>query len=221
AAVLARIATACQRSGRDPSAVALVAVSKTVPATRLRAAVAAGLTTLGENRVQELAGKAALLDGVDWHLIGHLQANKARLAVGLCSAIESVDSLDLARRLSRLSLEVRAAGAGPLPIYLQVNVDADPAKSGFVPTVLERDLAALCDLPGLRVAGLMTVGRLVAGAEEARPTFVALRDLSQRLGAREPRLGPGLSMGMSADFEVAVEEGATLVRVGQAIFGPR
>ncbi|HEX5466256.1 MAG TPA: alanine racemase, partial [Candidatus Limnocylindrales bacterium] len=179
---------------------ALVAVSKTVPATRLRAAVAVGLTTLGENRVQELAGKAALLDGVDWHLIGHLQANKARLAVGLCSAIESVDSLDLARRLSRLSLEVRAPDAvrapdedrgpvgGPLPIYLQVNVDADPAKSGFVPAVLERDLSALCDLPGLRVAGLMTVGRLVAGAEEARPTFVALRDLSQRLRAREPRL---------------------------------
>lgn len=198
-----------------------MAVSKTVPLTRLAAAVAAGLTILGENRVQELAAKAPALPGAAWHLIGHLQANKARQAVSICAAIESVDSLDLARRLARLTPEVRPRGAGALPIYLEVNVDADPAKSGFALPDLEGDLAAVCELPELCVEGLMTVGRLVSRAEEARPTFVALRRLSERLRAREPRLGSGLSMGMSADFEVAVEEGATLVRVGQAIFGAR
>ena len=198
-----------------------MAVSKTVPADRLRAAVAAGLTTLGENRVQELAAKAPVLPAVAWHLVGHLQANKARPAVELCAAIESVDSLALAQRLDRLVADVRGPEAAPLPVYLQVNVDADPAKAGFDPAGLSGELPTLCGLPGLRLEGLMTVGRLAPVPDDARPTFVALRRLSERLRAGERRLGPGLSMGMSADFEVAIEEGATMVRIGRAIFGER
>ena len=195
-----------------------------VPIDRLAAAVAAGLTTLGENRVQELAEKHARLSGVAWHLVGHLQANKARRALELAQVIESVDSCELAERLDRLA--AAAAGAagrsGPArPVYLQVNVDADPAKAGFAPAALERDLERLLELPALRVEGLMTVGRLVERPDDARPTFVGLHRLSDRLRRRDPRLGPGLSMGMSDDFEVAVEEGATLVRVGRAIFGER
>ena len=206
------------RVGRDPSAVELVAVSKTVPPERLRAAVAAGLTTLGENRVQELAAKAAVVPGVTWHLVGHLQANKARAALEVAAVIQAVDSVELAQRLDRL---LDGRDGGPRPIYLQVNVDADPAKAGFAPGALKAVLSGIADLPHLRLAGLMTVGRLVATPEAARPTFVALRRLSDALRSREARLGAGLSMGMTDDFEVAVEEGATLVRVGRAIFGER
>jgi PLP dependent protein len=216
--------------------VALVAVSKTVPPVRLQAAVAAGLSVLGENRVQELLEKAALVPGATWHLVGHLQGNKARRALEVCAAVHSLDSLELAQRLDRLVGEgvgatLRAGarfGAGgsspmppPLAVYLEVNVDRDRAKSGFAPEDLARGLEALAALPGLRLEGLMTVGRLSASAEAARPTFRALRTLAERLRASEPRLGPGLSMGMSDDFEVAVEEGATIVRVGRAIFGER
>jgi len=195
-----------------------VAVSKTVPPERLRAAVAAGLTTLGENRVQELAAKAAVVPGVTWHLVGHLQANKARAALEVAAVIQAVDSVELAQRLDRL---LDGRDGGPRPIYLQVNVDADPAKAGFAPGALKAVLSGIADLPHLRLAGLMTVGRLVATPEAARPTFVALRRLSDALRSREARLGAGLSMGMTDDFEVAVEEGATLVRVGRAIFGER
>ena len=195
-----------------------MAVSKTVPPERLRAAVAAGLTTLGENRVQELAAKAAVVPGVTWHLVGHLQANKARAALEVAAVIQAVDSVELAQRLDRL---LDGRDGGPRPIYLQVNVDADPAKAGFAPGALQAVLSKIADLPHLRLAGLMTVGRLVATPEAARPTFVALRRLSDALRSREARLGAGLSMGMTDDFEVAVEEGATLVRVGRAIFGER
>ena len=195
-----------------------MAVSKTVPPEQLRSAVAAGLTTLGENRVQELAGKAAVLPGVTWHLVGHLQANKARTALEVASVIESVDSLELAQRLDRL-LEGGVGAARS--VYLQVNVDDDPAKAGFAPEALRAVLPEIAGLPHLHLAGLMTVGRLAATPEAARPTFVALRRLSEGLRASEPRLGPGLSMGMTDDFEVAVEEGATIVRVGRAIFGER
>jgi len=185
---------------------------------RLRPAVAAGLTTLGENRVQELVAKAAVLPGVTWHLVGHLQANKARTALEMASVIEAVDSLALAQRLDRL-LDDRPGS--PRPVYLQVNVDRDPAKTGFAPEALAADLPRIADLPHLRLAGLMTVGRLVATPEAARPTFAALRRLAEGLRDGEARLGPGLSMGMTDDFEVAVEEGATVVRVGRAIFGER
>jgi pyridoxal phosphate enzyme (YggS family) len=195
-----------------------VAVSKTVPAVRLSAAVAAGLTTLGENRVQEAEAKVAALPGVTWHLVGHLQSNKARRAVELFDTIESVDSVELAVRLDRLAAEL---GRAPLPVYLQVNVDRDEAKAGFTPDGLERALPALAGLRSLRLGGLMTVGLLVGTAEEARPTFVRLRELSARLRSQAGSLGAGLSMGMTDDFEVAVEEGATIVRVGRALFGER
>jgi pyridoxal phosphate enzyme (YggS family) len=231
--VLGAIADACAHSGRDPAGVTLVAVSKTVDAGRLRAAVAAGLTTLGENRVQEADAKVAAVPGAAWHLVGPLQANKARRAVAIFDVIESVDSLALAARLDRLAGEFRPGR--PLPILLQVNVDADPAKAGFEPDGLSAVLPALVALANLELRGLMTVGRVVATAEEARSTFRALRALGERLGAARheavrgaaggttsPRgLGPALSMGMSADFPVAIEEGATLVRVGRALFGDR
>jgi hypothetical protein len=193
-------------------------VSKTVDAVRLRSAVAAGFDLLGENRVQEAAEKAAAVPGARWHLIGPLQSNKARRAVELFETIESVDSPDLARRLDRLAGEF---GRAPLGVYLQVNVDRDMAKAGFMPEDLEAELAGLGRLSNLGLLGLMTVGRLATSAEEARPTFARLRELSMRLRGREGVLGAGLSMGMSHDYQVAVEEGATVVRVGRAIFGER
>jgi pyridoxal phosphate enzyme (YggS family) len=214
-----RIAAAARRAGRDPAAVTLVAVSKTVAADRVRAAVAGGLDVLGENRVQEAATKIPDVAGATWHLLGPLQGNKARRAVELFDLLQAIDSVDLARRLDRLAEELRPGR--PLPVLLQVNVAGDPAKAGFADNEVGATLPALLALPNLRVEGLMTIGRLVADAEAARPTFRALRQLSEDLRSREPRLGLALSMGMSDDFEVAVEEGATFVRVGRALFGER
>ena len=190
ARVLEVVRAACLRVGRDPDDVTLVAVSKTVEAARLGAAVQAGLTLLGENRVQEAESKAPLLPGARWHLIGPLQSNKAKRAVELFDVV-------------------------------QVNVDLDPAKAGFLPSTLETELPALAGLPNLRLLGLMTVGRLVGTPAEARATFVRLRELSVGLRGRAAELGRGLSMGMSDDYPVAVEEGATVIRVGRALFGGR
>ncbi|MEX2182874.1 MAG: YggS family pyridoxal phosphate-dependent enzyme [Chloroflexota bacterium] len=220
--VLARIAAACERAGRSPAEVTLVAVSKTVPADRLRSAVAAGLTILGENRVQEGEDKRPVVPGATWHLIGPLQSNKVRRALDTYDVIQSVDSVSLAQRLDRVVREVK--GGGPdvrYPILLQVNVDDDPAKAGFAPSDLPAALAAMDGLDALEIRGLMTIGRLVPDAESARPTFRALRELAGRLRGEGSVLGPDLSMGMTEDFEVAVEEGATIVRVGRAIFGER
>jgi pyridoxal phosphate enzyme (YggS family) len=214
-----RIADAAGGAGRDPGSVRLIAVSKTVAPDRLRAAVAAGLDTLGENRVQEALGKLAAVPGATWHLIGPLQANKARRAVEAFSMVQTVDSVELAGRLDRIAGEVRPGSA--LPILLQVNVDEDPAKAGFSAAALEVALPAILDLPNLDPRGLMTVGRLFEVAEVARPTFVALRRLSERLRIRHPGLGAELSMGMTDDYPVAVEEGATMVRIGRALFGAR
>lgn len=218
AAVRERIAGACARAGRDPGGVTLVAVSKTVPADRLRAAIAAGIAILGENRVQEGEEKIPVLPPAEWHLVGRLQSNKVARALALFTHLGSVDSSALAERIDRLA---PAAGRTRVPIWLQVNVDADPAKGGWDPELLAAELPALLALPSVEVRGLMTVGRLVATAEEARPTFVRLRTLAERLRAAHPGLGPGLSMGMTDDYPVAIEEGATLVRVGRAIFGSR
>lgn len=220
AAVLDQIARAASRAGRDPAAVRLVAVSKTVPVERLRAGVAAGLTVLGENRVQEGEAKRPLVPGATWELIGPLQSNKVRRAIETYDVIQSVDSVELAGRLARL-VESLGEPAVRLPVLLQVNVDDDPAKAGFAPADLEAGLATILGLPHLRVDGLMTVGRFVDEAEAARPTFRRLRELAGRLRSVDERLGPALSMGMSADFEVAVEEGATIIRVGRALFGDR
>jgi len=217
--VLARIGAACARAGRNSDTVTLVAVSKTVAPERLRAAVAAGHDVLGENRVQEATAKIPLVPGPRWHLVGPLQANKARPALELFDLLEAVDSLELARRLDRIAGEVRPGR--PMPVLLQANVDDDPAKAGFDPVAAAAALPEILALPNLDVRGLMTIGRQVAGPEEARPTFAALRSLGAELRARWPALGPELSMGMTDDFEVAVEEGATFVRVGRALFGER
>jgi len=216
--VLERIRAACSRAGREPRDVTLVAVSKTVPAERLRAAAAAGLTLLGENRVQEGVAKRPLVPGAAWHLIGPLQSNKVRQAVTAFDAIETVDSVELAARIARIAAE---EGRAPYPVFLQVNVDEDAAKAGFDPAKVEAVLPEVASLPGLELAGLMTIGRLAGTPGEARATFARLRELSGRLRVAEPRLGPALSMGMSDDFELAVEEGATHVRVGRALFGAR
>lgn len=197
----------------------LVAVSKTVPAARLQAAVAAGLNVLGENRVQEAEAKAPQVPAATWHLVGPLQSNKARRALDLFDTIETVHSVELAARLDGL-LAAQPDG-GKRAVLLQVNVDADPAKSGFLPDDLARAVEGLDALERLDYRGLMTVGRLVDDPELARPAFVALRTFSERIRASWPRLGPELSMGMSDDFEVAVEEGATIVRIGRALFGER
>jgi PLP dependent protein len=219
--VLGRIAAACARVGRVPADIVLVAVSKEVESSRIRDAVAAGIRTFGENRVQEGMAKRPEVEGTDltWHLVGPLQSNKARKAVETFDVIQTVDSVDLARRIE--SIVAAAGGARRYPVLLQVNVDADAAKSGLHPPDVEPALAQIATLPHVAVEGLMTVGRLVDTAEAARPTFRALRELSERLRAAGMALGPALSMGMTDDFEVAVEEGATIVRVGRAIFGER
>jgi hypothetical protein len=217
--VLTRIADAAARAGRDPASVTLVAVSKTVPAERLVAAVGAGLTTLGENRVQEAEAKSGAVTGATWHLVGPLQSNKVRRALEIFETIQSVDSVELARRIDRLAAEVRQGER--VPVLLQVNVDDDEAKAGFEPAALDGSMAEILALERLDIRGLMTIGRLVERPADARPTFAALRAVAERLRARYPALGPELSMGMSDDYDIAVEEGATIVRVGRALFGER
>lgn len=208
--------------GRRADEIQVVAVSKGQPAARVAASLRAGQSVFGENRIQEAEAKipevAEMGAGTArWHLVGHLQSNKARRAIELFEVIHSVDSVELAARLDRLATE---AGRR-LPVYLQVNVDRDPAKSGFTPEGLGGALDAIVRLPSLEPLGLMTVGELVRDAEAARPTFRALAALLRELRARDQRLGAGLSMGMSDDYEVAVEEGATCLRIGRAIFGER
>lgn len=207
--VRARIAAAAQRAGRDAGAVELVAVSKAVPLEGLRAALAAGQSCFGENRVQEALPKIAALRsaGARFHLIGHLQTNKARHA-GAFDMIESVDSLRLAAALER-RLVHRAS------VLLEVNVAAEANKGGFAPAEVPQALTAIAGMTRLHVEGLMTVAPLAAEAEDVRPVFRELRALAQRIGLSR------LSMGMTNDFEVAIEEGATIVRVGRAIFGDR
>jgi hypothetical protein len=219
AEVLARIAAACARAGRNPESVTLVAVSKTVPADALRDAVAAGLDLLGENRVQEAVAKVPEVPGARWHLVGPLQSNKAHPALEVFDAIESVDSVKLGARLDRLVPGTRPGRR--YPVLVQVNVDLDPAKAGFAPEAVDAAMADLVGLPHLELRGLMTVGRLTADPGEARRTFAGLRELAERCRSRWPELGPELSMGMSDDFEVAIEEGATIIRVGRALFGER
>lgn len=221
------IAAAARRASRNPDEVTLVAVSKTVDAERIATAIRTGLRCFGENRVQEAAEKLPVLQsllssekrsGLSWHLIGHLQTNKARLATGLFTMIESVDSVRLAAVLSRLAVE-----RGQLvPVLLEVNVGHEASKGGFAPEELPTVFAELLALPMLEVRGLMTVAPIVAEPEEARSYFRTLRALRDRLAREHPRATlPELSMGMSGDYPVAIEEGATLVRVGRAIFGER
>lgn len=220
-AVRGRIESACLRSGRAASEVTLVGVTKTVPAEIVAEAIAAGLRVLGENRVQEASGKIERLKGLgaEWHFIGHLQSNKARKAVELFDAIHSVDSLRLAERLSGIAAE----SGKPLPVFLEVNLGGEESKSG----VGEPGVLQLCEaigrLPHLAFRGLMTVPPFLEDPEEIRPFFRKLRQLRDRAvsaGIVDSAFRE-LSMGMSHDFEVAIEEGSTFVRVGSAIFGPR
>lgn len=217
-ALRTRMAQACERAGRSPANVQLIAVSKGQPAEAVEAAVQAGLKIFGESKVQEAKQKIPLCSGaLTWHMIGHLQSNKCRDAVQLFALIQSVDSLHLAAELSR-----RCESAGrTLPILLEVNVAGESSKFGYSPTQLLADLDALNALPRIEVHGLMTIAPYSPQAERARPYFRQLRELKQRC---EDRLGaplPHLSMGMSGDFEPAIEEGATIVRVGTALFGNR
>jgi pyridoxal phosphate enzyme (YggS family) len=210
--VRARLAAACERSGRPAEAVRLVAVTKTFPADAVVAAWSAGQRDFGENRVQEAAEKVPQVAarGVDatWHLIGHLQTNKVRPAVELFDIIQSIDTLRLAQAVS-------ARVSAKIGVLLEVNVAGEASKSGFAPPQLAGAVAQIRTLPGLEVQGLMTIAPQVADPEEVRPVFRELATLARRLEL------PELSMGMSGDFEVAVEEGATVVRVGTAIFGHR
>ena len=212
ARVRERIVRAAERAGRRADDVLLIGVSKTVDAARIRAAVAAGVTALGENRVQEAKAKIAELGRpAAWHLIGHLQTNKVKDALALFDVVHSLDRVELAREVER-----RAAPAGQVvEALLQVNVAAEPSKGGVAPDAVGDALDVIGKLGHVRVRGLMTIPPEVERAEDARPWFRRLRELAERHGLRE------LSMGMSGDFEVAIEEGATMVRVGTAIFGPR
>jgi PLP dependent protein len=212
ARVRERLARAAERAGRRPDDVLLIGVSKTVDVERIRAAVAAGVRALGENRVQEAKGKVAELGRpAAWHLIGHLQTNKVKDALELFDVIHSLDRLELAREVER-----RAAARGQtVAALLQVNVAAEVSKGGVSPDAVTETLDAIGKLAHVRVRGLMTIPPEAEKPDDARPWFRRLRELAERHGLSE------LSMGMSGDFEVAVEEGATMVRVGTAIFGSR
>ncbi len=220
ARVQERIAAAELRAGR-PDQVTLVAVSKTQPAEAILAAHRAGLRVFGENRVEEAGPKAAAIgsalpsEALEWHMIGHLQSRKAADVFPWVAMVHSVDTVKLAGRLSR-SVPTGQA----LPVLLEVNVSGEASKAGFQPAELEAAVDAIAAMPGLHVEGLMTMAPVVAQPEAARPVFRALRLLREQLAQRQPALPwTHLSMGMTDDFEVAVEEGATLVRIGRAIFG--
>ena len=213
-----RIAAGCDRSGRDASSVALLAVSKTHPPETVKDAVEAGQLVFGENKVQEAKAKIPLCPGnARWHFIGHLQSNKVRDVVELFEMIESVDSLALAQEINKRA----EAAAKTMPVLLEVNVAGEASKFGYQPERLLAELEGLNQLPRIELHGLMTVPPYVTDPEKARPHFRRLRELKlqceQILGAPLPHL----SMGMSGDFEVAIEEGATIVRVGTALFGER
>jgi len=207
-----RIEAACARSGRAADSVTLIAVTKGFPPAAVREAAAAGVRHFGENRVQEAQAKlpqlAGLSDAVTWHMIGHLQTNKVKTVLELFDTIHSVDSLHLAEAISRRALET-------VPVFLEVNVGGESTKYGLSLDNLPSEHAAVAALPKLDVRGLMTVAPLADDPEQARPVFRRLRDAAASLGLRE------LSMGMTDDFEVAIEEGATHVRIGRAIFGER
>ncbi len=224
AEVRERVSEAARRAGRRPEDIVLMAVSKTHPPERIREAHAAGLRRFGENRVQEFAGKAAALTGLagaEWHMIGHLQTNKAGKAAELFDAVDSVDSVKVAEKLDAAA---RSAGK-KLAVLIEINVGGEAAKSGTSPDSrdLEDLLLAAPRFEALEFRGLMTVPPFTDDPEGARPYFRKLRELRDAIAARKlPAVRVDmLSMGMSHDFEVAIEEGSTCVRVGTAIFGER
>ena len=216
-----RIATACCHAQRARSSVRLMAVSKGHPASAICQAVAAGLTLFGENRVQEFdAKRAELPEDIEVHLIGHLQSNKAAKAASIFSAIDTVDSLRLFERLSTAASQARRR----IPVLFEIKLSSEAAKAGFAPISVElhQSLERAADLESIDVRGLMTVAPFDENPETARACFRQLRTLREELAQQYPRLNlDELSMGMSGDFEVAIEEGSTLVRIGTALFGAR
>ena len=221
-AVRERIATACDRVSRDPAGIRLIGVSKTQPASAIREAFAAGLRDFGENRVQEAETKAALLAdlrsaGLRFHLIGHLQANKAKKAAALFDTVHSIDEAGLAARLARAAEDEGRV----LPVLVQVDLAGEDTKFGLAENHLLSTLETLRGLAALRVEGLMVLPPYADDPEQARSYFRQLRDLRDRASAFGLLAAGELSMGMSHDFEVAIEEGATMVRVGTALFGER
>lgn len=213
-----RIAAACKRAGRDENSVLLLAVSKTHPAETIQAAVNCGQLFFGENKVQEAKGKIPLCPGkARWHFIGHLQSNKVRDAVELFEMIQSVDSLSLAREISKRCEQA----AKTMPVLLEVNVAGEASKFGYKPDQLLAELKEINALPKIEIRGLMTIPPYATEPEKARPHFRRLRELKSQCEAILGAPLPHLSMGMSGDFEIAIEEGATMVRIGTAVFGPR
>lgn len=220
--VRARVAAAAEKSGRKPDEVRLIAISKTHPTPVVKQAIDLGAADLGENRVQEAEGKITEIghEQVRWHLVGHLQANKARRAVNLFDVIHSLDSVDLARRLDRHCVEEARES---LPVLIQVDLGHEETKSGIDESGLTHLVESLGPLMRLKLIGLMTLPPFFDDPEQSRPFFRRLRELRDELnqrGAFGDRTGE-LSMGMTHDFEVAIEEGATMVRIGTAIFGER
>ncbi|MBI5454318.1 MAG: YggS family pyridoxal phosphate-dependent enzyme [Deltaproteobacteria bacterium] len=218
AGVLEKIGKAARKAGRDPGEVTLLAVTKTVDIKRVKEAVSSGAKTLGENYVQEAGEKMEKIKdkAVRWHFIGHLQKNKVKLAVEMFDCIETVDSIELAHEINKRAKE-------PMDIFIEVNLAREKTKTGVDAEGAVKLARAASTLPNLRVKGLLTIPPLFDSPELSRPYFVALRRLAERIN--KERI-PGvflrdLSMGMSGDFEVAIEEGATIVRIGTAIFGPR
>jgi PLP dependent protein len=210
------ITRSAERAGRDPGEVVLVAVTKTQPVERIREAIRLGLTTLGENRVQEALPKIEEIGpaDLDWHLIGHLQTNKVKFIEGRFRMVQSIDSVGLAEALDHRL-------ASPLDVLIEVNVAEEPQKTGAMPADLPAVAHAVNGAAHLRLRGLMTVAPMVSDAEQVRPVFLGLRSLrdttSQQLGMPLPVL----SMGMTDDYPIAIEEGATMLRLGRALFGPR
>ncbi|MEY2518774.1 MAG: dependent protein [Verrucomicrobiota bacterium] len=216
--VRSQIADAAKKSGRSPGDIELVAISKAHEAEKVRAAFDAGQQLFGESRVQEARVKIPLLpSAVRWHFVGRLQKNKIRHALPLFELFHSVDSLELARDMNRIADE---EGLHPR-VLLEVNVAGEGSKIGFAPDLLRAQMESLLELPRLTIEGLMTIPPLAPEAEASRQFFVALRELRDQFAAQSQVALPQLSMGMSGDYLVAIEEGATLVRVGTAIFGKR
>ncbi len=218
ARVQERIAEAVRKSGRDPVDIELVAISKTHPAEKVQLACEAGQTLFGESRVQEARAKIPLLPArLRWHFVGHLQKNKIRHALPLFEMFHGVDSLALAQEMERIADE----DGRQARVLLEVNVAGEASKHGFSPEAVRRDLEAILSLGRLTVEGLMTIPPFAPEAEASRRYFVALRELRDQLEGDLSIGLPRLSMGMSGDYAIAIEEGATLVRVGTAIFGER
>ena len=214
--VRSKIAKSAERAGRDPGAIALVAVTKTFPVARIREAIGLGLTTLGENRVQEALPKIEAIGTWDatWHLIGHLQTNKVKFIEGRFAMIESLDRVELVEALDRRL-------TASLEVLIEVNVAEEPQKTGAQPSDLVPIAQAARAARHLRLRGLMTIAPMVSDPEQVRPVFRRLRALRDETSQRLAMPLPVLSMGMTEDYPIAVEEGATMLRLGRALFGPR